>query len=75
MSGEYWGFIIALCTVGIIYLVCDILREESRDNLPAYHWGEKQRHSSQCVIWARHDLLAAAVFLADFVILKTILPT
>lgn len=73
MNAEYWGFIIALCTVGILYIVSDMLHESAREMRPAYQWGEKQRKPPKEATWARHDLLAAVTFLADFVILKTVL--
>lgn len=73
MSAEYWGFIIALCTLGIVYIVSDMLHEAAREARPAYQWGQKQRKPAKEATWARHELLAAATFLADFCILKAIL--
>jgi hypothetical protein len=75
-SFEFWSFVIALCTVGLVYLLSDIVREainEAEWDSHKFAWGDRQRRAPAPVApWARHELLCAAVMLADIAIIKAI---
>lgn len=73
---EFWGAVIVLCTVGLIYfgrLVIDAEFAEEKQVKQPWRWGDKQRRSSEEPLWASHPMLAAATCLAVLLVLKVAL--
>lgn len=68
MDAEFWGFVIALCTLGVLYFGGEIVREWHKEMRAAYRWGETPRRAPPEVHWAcSHEFLACCVALLLFV--------
>lgn len=68
---EFWGSVIFLCAVGLIYFVRSILdAERAADSVKPYRWGDGQRRANGTPLWASHPLLAAFTFLTVLFVLK-----
>jgi len=73
---EFWGAVIALCTVGLIYFgraVIDAEFAEEKQEKTPFRWGDKQRRSSVESVMTSHPMLAAATCLAVLFVLKVAL--
>ena len=71
---EFWGGIIFLCAVGLIYFGRAILdAERAAESVKPYRWGDGQRRATSEPVWLSHPLLAAFTLLAVLFILKVAL--
>ncbi len=68
---EFWGGVIFLCAVGLIYFGRAILdAERAAESVKPFRWGDTPRRSEDEPLWASHPLLAAATFLTVLLVLK-----
>lgn len=71
---EFWGLVIVLCTVGLIYFGRAILdAERAADSVKPYRWGDGQRRATNEPLWLSHPILAAATLLTVFFVLQVAL--
>jgi len=71
---EFWGSVIVLCTVGLIYFGRAILdAERAADNVKAFKWGDGQRRANDEPLWLSHPILAAFTCLVVLLVLKVAL--
>lgn len=68
---EFWGAVIVLCTVGLIYFGRAILdAERAAESVKPFRWGDGQRRANDAPLWLSHPMLAAATCLAVLLVLK-----
>lgn len=71
---EFWGAVIVLCTVGLVYFGRAVIDAEmAEERQKPFRWGDGQRRSSEEPLWASHPMLAAATCLAVLLVLKVAL--
>jgi len=71
---EFWGSIIVLCTVGLIYFGRSVIDAESAaESLKPFRWGDGQRRSNDEPLWLSHPILAAFTCLVVLLVLKVAL--
>ena len=71
---EFWGSVIVLCTVGLVYFGRSILdAEAAAENQKPYKWGNAQRKANDEPLWLSHPMLAAATCLTVLFALKVML--
>jgi hypothetical protein len=71
---EFWGSVIVLCVVGLVYFGRSVLdAEHAAENQKAFKWGDKQRRANDEPMWLSHPMLAAATCLAVLFVLKVML--
>ena len=71
---EFWGSVIVLCTVGLIYFGRAILdAERAAESVKPYKMGMPQRRSIEEPLWLSHPILAAFTCLVVLLVLKVAL--
>lgn len=71
---EFWGAIIVLCTVGLIYFGRSILdAERAADSVKPFKWGDGQRRATNEPLWLTHPILAAFTCLVVLLVLRVAL--
>jgi hypothetical protein len=71
---EFWGSVLFLCVVGLIYFGRAILdAEAAAERVKPFKWGDGQRRATNAPLWLSHPMLAAATCLTVLLVLKVAL--
>lgn len=57
-SQEFWASVIALCAVGLMFLMQDAARDDSAKNDAPWRWGDSYRRPKKPATWGNHGTCA-----------------
>jgi hypothetical protein len=63
---EFWGSVLFMDSVALIYMLRRLIDDAAREGNGAFRWGDKQRHAIQEVSWWASHEFCLAIFAIGF---------